>query len=191
MGVKLIVGLQNPGQTYAATRHNAGAWFVEAFIAAHHLSYKVHAALKTALTSFEIEGQRCYFALPTTFMNHSGEAVRAIAQFYRILPNEILVVHDDLDLAAGRLQFKTGGGHGGHNGLRDIITQLGSAAFHRLRIGIGHPGHASFVVDYVLGKPSAADREAICAAIDRGITAVPLMIEGAFSHLMTTINREK
>lgn len=126
--------------------------------------------------------------MPLSFMNLSGECVRAVCQFYRILPQEVLVAHDDLDLPAGRIRLKTGGGHGGHNGLRDIIAKLGSPDFHRLRIGIGHPGHRDLVLDYVLGKPSQQDRQLIEDAIDRAVTVIPTVITGDFAAAMTTLH---
>ncbi len=121
-------------------------------------------------------------------MNLSGDCVRAVCQFYRILPNDVLVAHDDLDLPAGRVRLKTGGGHGGHNGLRDIVAKLGGSDFHRLRIGIGHPGHRDLVLDYVLGKPSQPDRQLIEDAIDRAVTVMPTVITGNFAAAMTMLH---
>ena len=135
-----------------------------------------------------MQGAACKLLLPLTFMNHSGFPVRAVCQFYRIEPNELLVVHDELDLPAGRIKLKTGGGHGGHNGLRDIISQIGSSDFHRLRIGIAHPGHRDLVVDYVLGKPSQSDRELIFEAIDRGVAAISTVLTGTLAAAMNLIN---
>lgn len=121
-------------------------------------------------------------------MNHSGLPVREVCQFYRIESHEILVAHDELDLPTGRIKIKTGGGHGGHNGLRDIITHLGNTNFHRLRIGIGHPGHKDMVLNYVLGKPSQQDRQLIFDAIERGIAVMPTLLTGPIAAAMNLIN---
>lgn len=127
--------------------------------------------------------------IPLTYMNKSGVATRLIAQFYKILPHEILVAHDELDLPIGTIRLKTAGGHGGHNGLQDIITHLGSNAFHRLRIGIGHPGHSSLVHNYVLGKPPLSDKQQIQTAIDRGLALLPLALSGDLTGAMNQLNR--
>ncbi|AHE66535.1 peptidyl-tRNA hydrolase [Legionella oakridgensis ATCC 33761 = DSM 21215] len=121
-------------------------------------------------------------------MNHSGLSVRAVSQFYRIHASEILVAHDELDLAVGRIKLKTGGGHGGHNGLKDIIQQLGSSDFHRLRVGIGHPGHKELVLNYVLGKPPQAERQLIAEAIERSLDVIPAIIEGDLAKAMNALN---
>ena len=188
MTIKLIVGLQNPGAAYQHTRHNAGGWFVEALVKHDSAVFKSDKKMQCELADLKIQNTACKAILPLTFMNHSGFPVRAGCQFYRIEPNELLVVHDELDLPAGRIKLKTGGGHGGHNGLRDIISQLGSADFHRLRVGIGHPGHKELVLDYVLGKPSQHDRELICEAIDRGVAAIPTVLTGNMALAMNLIN---
>ncbi|WP_058522920.1 aminoacyl-tRNA hydrolase [Legionella birminghamensis] len=186
MTIKLIIGLRNPGSAYALTRHNAGAWFVEALAEHSNLTFKPEKKLHAELAA--LEGQRCRLLLPLTFMNNSGLPVREVSQFYRIKPEEMLVVHDELDLPAGRIKLKSGGGHGGHNGLRDIITQLGSQSFHRLRVGIGHPGHKDLVLSYVLGKPVQEDRQSILDAIERAVTVVPTIIDGNLAAAMNVIN---
>ncbi|WED43450.1 aminoacyl-tRNA hydrolase [Legionella cardiaca] len=188
MAIKLIIGLRNPGSAYEHTRHNAGGWFVEALTKRHSASFKVEKKLHGELANFDIKGFQCRTLLPLTFMNHSGLPTREVAQFYRIEPNEILVVHDELDLPSGRIKIKTGGGHGGHNGLRDIITNLGSTDFHRLRIGIGHPGHKDLVFNYVLGKPSQQDRQLIFDAIERGIAVMPTALTGNIAAAMNLLN---
>lgn len=188
MTIKLILGLQNPGTAYAQTRHNAGAWFAEALAKYYNTNFKAEKKLHALLANIELTNQVCKIALPTTFMNQSGLPARAISQFYRILPEEILVVHDELDLAAGRMKLKTDGGHGGHNGLRDITAQLGSSNFHRLRIGIGHPGHKDMVHNYVLGKPSKTDKQLISDAIDRGIDIIDTIISGNMAIAMNLLN---
>lgn len=144
--------------------------------------------MQAELAELELNQHAAQLVLPTSFMNHSGQPTRLISQFYRIQPQEILVVHDELDLPPGRIKLKTGGGHGGHNGLRDIIAQLGSTEFHRLRIGIGHPGHRDLVHQFVLGRPSAQDRQLIYDAIDRGIAAMPLVFSGDLARAMNQLN---
>lgn len=188
MAIKLIVGLQNPGSTYADTRHNAGGWFGEQLAEHLRTPFKPEKKLHGALAVLTRDGHTCRILLPDTFMNHSGRAVRAVSQFYRILPDEILVAHDELDLACGRIKLKSGGGHGGHNGLRDIINQLGSNDFHRLRIGIGHPGHKDLVLQYVLGKPPVADRNAIDDAITRAFGITPELFAGNLAAAMNRLN---
>ena len=188
MAIKLIVGLQNPGSAYEQTRHNVGGWFVEALSRRHNASFKVEKKMHAAVANFEIANQACKAILPTTFMNLSGLPTREVSQFYRIKPDEILVVHDDLDLQAGRIKLKTDGGNGGHNGLRDITAQIGSSGFHRLRIGIGHPGHREMVLNYVLGKPDQADRQLILEAIERGLDIIPMVLDGDIQKAMNLIN---
>lgn len=188
MAIKLIIGLRNPGSAYEHTRHNAGGWFVTAFGQRHSVSFKLDKKLHAELANLEMNQHPCKIVLPITFMNHSGQTTREVSQFYRIQPNEILVVHDELDFPAGCIKLKTGGGHGGHNGLRDITTQLGSADFHRLRLGIGHPGHRDLVHQYVLSKPSAHDRQQIYDAIDRGIAVMPLVLSGDLAKAMNQLN---
>ncbi|MGQ3892166.1 aminoacyl-tRNA hydrolase [Legionella sp. CNM-4043-24] len=188
MTIKLIAGLRNPGPAYENTRHNAGGWFVAALNDYWKGSFRVEKKMHAELASIEVNHHSCKLALPTTFMNLSGLPIREIAQFYRILPSEILIVHDELDLEAGRVKLKTGGGHGGHNGLRDIAANLGSTDFHRLRIGIGHPGHKDQVHDYVLGKPGQNDKKLIMAAIDRAIDAIPTLLGDTMAKAMSQIN---
>ncbi|WP_133131037.1 aminoacyl-tRNA hydrolase [Legionella yabuuchiae] len=188
MAIKLIVGLQNPGASYAQTRHNAGGWFAEQLASDYNLTFKLEKKLHSQLAQLELNNNTCKILLPLTFMNHSGLPIRAVAQFYRIKPEEILVAHDELDLPAGRLKLKTGGGHGGHNGLRDTIQQLGSNHFHRLRVGIGHPGHKELVLNYVLGKPSSNEREAIFKAIERAIDEIPTLLTGNIAKAMNHLN---
>jgi len=187
--IRLIVGLGNPGKDYEGTRHNAGAFFVQELA-------RRSAAVLCADSKFFGETARINFAghdlrllIPSTFMNRSGKSVAAIANFYRVAPDEILIAHDELDIPPGQARFKQGGGHGGHNGLRDIIPALGGAKeFHRLRIGIGHPGHASKVSGYVLSKPSMTDRMAIDAIIDEAVSALPLLLEGNATKAMTRLH---
>ena len=188
MAIKLIVGLRNPGSAYEYTRHNAGGWFVEALARRHTAVFKVDKKLQGELTQVDVDSTSCKALLPLSFMNHSGFSVRAVCQFYRIEPGEIIVAHDELDLPVGRIKLKTGGGHGGHNGLRDIINQLGSTDFHRLRIGIGHPGQKELVLNYVLGKPSQHERQLMLDAIDRGIDVMPTALTGDIAMAMCQLN---
>ena len=187
--LQLIVGLGNPGTEYRGTRHNAGADFVDA------LARQCGATLQSESKFFGLTG-RVTFAghdlrllVPTTFMNRSGQAVAAMANFYKVKPEQMLIAHDELDIPAGTARFKQGGGHGGHNGLRDIVPALGNNKnFHRLRIGIGHPGHASKVSGYVLNKPSAQDRRFIDDSIDEAIAALPLLLDGDTTKAMTRLH---
>ncbi|HHT9951656.1 TPA: aminoacyl-tRNA hydrolase [Legionella pneumophila] len=188
MAIKLIVGLRNPGSAYEQTRHNAGAWLVTALAQRHNSHFKIDKKMQVELTEIDINNHPCRLALPLTFMNHSGQTTRIISQFYKIEPGEILIVHDELDLPVGRIKLKTGGGHGGHNGLRDITAQLGTGEFHRLRIGIGHPGHKDLVHQYVLSRPSMHDRQQIYDAIDRGIAIIPIVLSGDMARAMNQVN---
>ena len=187
--IKLIAGLGNPGSEYRGTRHNAGADFVE------ELARQCSTPLQAESKFFGLAGRVNYsgydlrLIIPTTFMNRSGKAVAAIASFYKIAPEEILIAHDELDIPAGTARFKQGGGHGGHNGLRDIVPALGNNKnFHRMRIGIDHPGHASKVSGYVLSQPSQVDRTRIEACIDEAIAALPLLLSGDATKAMTRLH---
>ena len=186
--VQLIVGLGNPGPRYDRTRHNAGFWFLDALAARYHCELRPESRFKGAVGRCSIAGQDCRLLRPDTFMNRSGEAVATVAGFYRIPPEAILVAHDELDLDPGVVRLKRGGGHGGHNVLRDTSTRLGSKDFLRLRIGIGHPGHKDQVVDYVLQKPSPDDRIAIERAIDRALEVVPEVISGGLERAMNSLH---
>ncbi len=188
MAIKLIVGLRNPGADYAATRHNVGAWFLKALVASVNASFAVDKKSHGEIASFTVQEQSCKGLLPLAFMNLNGLSVQAVCQFHRILPEEVLVAHDELDLEAGRVKLKTGGGHGGHNGLRDVIAHLGSRDFHRLRIGIGHPGHKTMVLNYVLGKPSVADKQLMEEAIDRALAIMPTVLSGNMAIAMGLLN---
>lgn len=188
MSIKLIVGLANPGAEYAQTRHNAGEWFIDA------LMQHVPETLKTESKFFAQHAQTTLhekavrIAVPTTYMNESGRAVASLALFYKVTPEEILIVHDDLDLDAGVARLKLGGGHGGHNGLRNIIQALNSPNFHRLRLGIGHPGHRDDVVDFVLKRPTAEDRRLIDDAITRALNVMPTIMKDDIQAAMKTLH---
>jgi len=190
--IRLIVGLGNPGAEYEQTRHNAGAWVIERLARQEGISLSPDKKFFGLSGKGRINGQECYLLFPTTFMNRSGQAVAALANFYKISPTEILVVHDELDLPAGIAKFKTGGGHGGQNGLRDIIARLGNNnGFHRLRIGIGHPGDKSKVTGHVLGRASKAEQQSIDAAIDEAIRVLPDAIGGDLPKAMNRLHSFK
>ena len=165
--IKLLVGLANPGPEYAQTRHNAGLWYLNQLISQENIQLKAEAKFYGQTGRIQFAGNDLRLLVPTTFMNLSGKAVAAMANFYRIKPTEILVAHDELDLSPGCAKFKLGGGHGGHNGLKDIISKLGNNKnFYRLRIGIGHPGDRDRVSGYVLGKASKIEQNLIDQSID-------------------------
>lgn len=187
--LKLVVGLGNPGSEYRGTRHNVGADFVETLAQRSGCTLQPESKFFGLTGRVRFAGHDLRLLVPTTFMNLSGKAVSAVASFYKINPEQMLIAHDELDIPAGSARFKLGGGHGGHNGLRDIIPALGNNRnFHRLRIGIGHPGHASKVTGYVLGAPSAADRAHIDASIDEALAALPLLLDGDATKAMTQLH---
>ena len=187
--IKLIVGLGNPGSEYRGTRHNAGADFSEALARVTAITLRAESRFFGLAGQLTLAGHELRLLIPTTFMNRSGKAVATMATFYKIAPQQILVAHDELDIPPGSARFKRGGGHGGHNGLRDIIPALGNDNdFYRLRIGIGHPGHASRVTGYVLGAPSAEDRLRIDASISEAISALPLLLAGDEVKAMTRLH---
>lgn len=187
--VGLIVGLGNPGAEYEDTRHNAGVWFLEALArscgASLQLERKFHGLTARAC----LGGREVRLLFPATFMNRSGQAVAAVTNFYRIPPRSILVAHDELDLPVGTARLKQGGGHGGHNGLRDIISHLGNnREFLRLRIGIGHPGDSNRVVNYVLNKPSRQDGDKIHAVIDESVCLMAEVLNGSWARAVQTLH---
>jgi PTH1 family peptidyl-tRNA hydrolase len=187
--IKLIAGLGNPGSEYRGTRHNAGADFVHALARHCGATLQQEARFHGLTGRVTFSGHDLRLLIPGTFMNRSGTAVAAMAGFFKIPPEGILVAYDELDIPAGCARFKQGGGLGGHNGLRDILPALGNNAdFHRLRIGIGHPGHASRVTGYVLGAPSREDRERIDACIEEAISALPLLLDGDSTKAMTRLH---
>jgi len=190
--IQLIVGLGNPGAQYANTRHNAGAEFVEQ-LAAQQLTplqpeKKYHGLYAKTL----IDGQAVHLLIPTTFMNLSGQAVASLANFFKIPPEAILVAHDELDMPPGVARFKKGGGHGGHNGLRDIISKMGNNKnFYRLRLGVGHPGHASQVSGFVLSKAPVSERQSTDAAIGESLRYLPQAISGDWAKAMNQLHSFK
>jgi PTH1 family peptidyl-tRNA hydrolase len=187
--IKLIAGLGNPGSEYRGTRHNAGADFVEELARRCGISLQTESKFYGLTGRISLSGHDLRLLIPTTFMNCSGKAVAAMAGFFKIAPENMLIAYDELDIPAGSARFKQGGGLGGHNGLRDIVPALGNNQnFHRLRIGIGHPGHASKVTGHVLNTPSQADRERIDACIDEAIAALPLLLDGDSTKAMTQLH---
>ncbi len=189
--IRLFVGLGNPGPEYEATRHNAGFWWIDALAAklgarlAHERGYQ---ALVARVNGHAGDGGPVWLLEPMTFMNRSGVSVAALARFYKIAPDDILVVHDELDLVPGQAKLKRGGSAAGHNGLKDIQGLLGTPDFWRLRLGIGHPGVKSEVVSWVLKKPSPADRDAIDEAIARSLAALPLLLAGQMDRATTAVH---
>jgi PTH1 family peptidyl-tRNA hydrolase len=188
MAIKLIVGLSNPGPQYQDTRHNAGNWFVSKLASDYQTTLKIDTKFKSLVGQIQVGSNTCKLAIPTTYMNLSGDAVLALSRFYSIDPSEILIAHDELDLPAGVVRLKLEGGHGGHNGLRDIFAKLGTRAFYRLRIGIGHPGHKDDVTDYVLHKPSVDEKKRILEGLDSAIAVLPQLLQGEFDQAMKLLH---
>jgi len=186
--IKLIVGLGNPGPEHQATRHNAGFWWVDEFARKHGVEFRQENKFHGQVARVQAQGRDTWLLKPQTFMNISGRAVVALALFYKMLPDEILVVHDELDLPPGSARLKLGGGHGGHNGLKDIIAHLGTKEFWRLRIGIGHPGERSEVVNYVLKAPRKEEQPLIDEALQRAQDVAPLIVEGKLQAAMLKLH---
>ena len=190
--IKLIVGLGNPGDKYADTRHNAGEWLIARLARRFNVTLNAENKFFGNVGKTLMNGKEIRFLVPTTFMNLSGNAVGALANFYRIKPEEILVLHDELDLPPGSVKLKLGGGHGGHNGLKDIVAALGNNNnFYRLRIGIGHPGHRDLVAGYVLNKPSPSEREALEKALDEAVNCMELLFKDGIVKATNRLNSFK
>lgn len=188
--LSLIVGLGNPGAEYAQTRHNAGFWYVERLADQYRIALKNDPKFFGYSGRGSIEGQDVRLLLPMTYMNRSGQSVVPFAKFFQIPAAEILIAHDELDMPAGLIRLKTGGGHGGHNGLRDIVPHLG-ADFHRLRIGIGHPGSREKVTSHVLGKAPAAEQQLLDQALEQALNHTHLMVNGQIAKAMNQLNAFK
>jgi PTH1 family peptidyl-tRNA hydrolase len=186
--IRLIVGLGNPGADYVDTRHNAGFWLIDLVAAELGASFRFEKRFNADECKVRVAGRDVFLLKPQTFMNRSGQSVAALARYYKISPAEILVIHDELDLPPGTNRIKQDGGHGGHNGLRDIISHLGSREFFRLRVGIGHPGDSKQVIGYVLRKPSLADRGAIDAANRDTLAVLPQLLEGRIDKAMQALH---
>jgi PTH1 family peptidyl-tRNA hydrolase len=187
-GIMLIAGLGNPGRQYADTRHNAGFRFLEAVARHCGAAMKMESKFSAEAGRADIAGHTVWLLAPATYMNNSGDAVAGFARFHKIPPDSILVVHDDLDLPPGTVRFKRGGGHGGHNGLRDIERKLGSREFARLRIGIGHPGAAPLLESYVLKRASAEEQDAIDGAIDTARDELAAILRGEEQAVMNRLH---
>jgi PTH1 family peptidyl-tRNA hydrolase len=185
--IRLLVGLGNPGPEYEATRHNAGFWWIDAAareLGATLLPERAYSGMAARVN----RNGTVWLLQPMTYMNLSGKSVAALARFFKIAPEEILVVHDELDLLPGQVKLKLGGSHAGHNGLKDIVAQLGSADFWRLRLGIGHPGVKAEVINYVLKKPSPEHRKAIEEGIARSIVALDALLAGEMEVAMRSVH---
>jgi PTH1 family peptidyl-tRNA hydrolase len=182
-GLKAIVGLGNPGPEHARQRHNAGFWLVERLAELYRCPLRVESKFLGEVARTRIGGAEVLLLKPATYMNRSGESIQRLAQFYKLAPGDILVAHDELDLPVGAARFKLGGGHGGHNGLRSVHQHLG-ADYRRLRLGIAHPGHKDLVLDYVLGRPSAAEEALIRAAIEAAAQAIPVWLEQSWDKAL-------
>ena len=189
--IKLFVGLGNPGPEYQDTRHNAGFWWLDALARELKVNLVMDKSYHGLVARTTVQGNTIWLLAPQTFMNLSGKSVTALARFFKIAPDEILVAHDELDVAPGQVKLKFGGSHAGHNGLRDIHAQLGSSDYWRLRLGVGHPGTKGEVVGWVLKKPLLDDRIAIDQCIERALKAVPDFVQGAMERATMLVHTHK
>ncbi len=189
--LRLIVGLGNPGADYERTRHNAGFWFANALADAGRVRFSPDGKLHGESVRLGREFGSAWLLKPSTFMNRSGQSVAAALRYFKIEPEEMLVAHDDLDLAPGAARLKFDGGHGGQNGLRDLIAHLGHGRFHRLRLGIGHPGNRDQVTPWVLGRPGRDDEAAILRAIDEALGVLPLVLDGNTNEAMKQLHTRR
>lgn len=187
-GIHLIVGLGNPGPKYADNRHNVGFWWVDALAAEAGAQLRPEARFHGLAARVSRASRELWLLEPQTYMNHSGRAVGALAGYYKIAPEEILVVHDELDLPPGTVRLKKGGGHGGHNGLKDIVAHLNTPDFWRLRLGIGHPGERNEVSNYVLNAPRREEQELIEHNVSESLALLPMIIDGDFSAVMLKLH---
>lgn len=190
-GLRLIVGLGNPGAEYDRTRHNAGFWFVDALAEQSNARWGIDSKLHAEIAKADVAGQSVWLLKPTTFMNASGRSVSAALRYWKFEPEQCLVAHDELDLEPGTARLKFDGGHGGQNGLRDIAAQLGHGKYHRLRVGIGHPGDKNKVTPWVLGRPGREDEAAIRLAIDDALRVLPLALAGDFNEAMKRLHTKR
>lgn len=189
--IKLFVGLGNPGPEYALTRHNAGFWWLDALARELKISLVMDKTFHGLVARTAVNGQTVWLLKPQTFMNLSGKSVAALSRFFKIEPQQILVAHDDLDIIPGEAKLKFGGSHAGHNGLRDIHAQLGTDDYWRLRLGVGHPGVKSEVIDWVLKKPSLDHRLAIDQSIARALQALPYLLAGQMDRATMMVHTSK
>jgi peptidyl-tRNA hydrolase, PTH1 family len=186
--IKMIVGLGNPGPEYSRTRHNAGFWFIDALAEKHQARWGFEKKLHAETAKITVAGQSVHLLKPTTFMNHSGRAILAALQYWKLESSQCLLAHDELDLEPGVARLKYDGGHGGQNGLRDTIALLGNGQFHRLRVGIGHPGHKDKVTPWVLGRAGLDDGISIQRAIEAALEVVPMLVEARFNDAMKQLH---
>jgi len=189
--LRLIVGLGNPGAEHTRTRHNAGFWFIDALAERQGARFGAESRLHGETAKVTLEGGTVYLLKPSTFMNRSGLAVASALRYWKIEPHEMLVAHDELDLPPGTARLKFDGGHGGQNGLRDIAAHLGHGKYHRLRVGIGHPGHKDRVTPWVLGRPGKDDEASILRAIDDALGVLPLAARGDINEAMKRLHTPK
>ncbi|MEM7316983.1 MAG: aminoacyl-tRNA hydrolase [Planctomycetota bacterium] len=189
--IELIVGLGNPGSEYAETRHNAGFWFIDRYVADLGSTFSTESRFFGDVAKVATQGRTLRLLKPMQYMNRSGQAVAALSRYFKIPADGILVIHDELDLPPGDARIKFSGGHGGHNGLRDLISHLGSRDFWRVRLGIGHPGHQSEVVNYVLKTPSRDDTNAIDDAVSRVLAAMPLIAQGEMQLATNDVHSQR
>lgn len=190
--IQLIAGLANPGKEYIKSRHNAGAWLINALVQQFSLAaLKAENKFHASLTMWSLSKGKCYLLIPNTYMNDSGRALKAIVNFYRIPTEALLIIHDDLDLDPGVARYKQGGGEGGHNGLKDIVSHLHTKDFWRLRLGIGHPGQRDRVHDYVLGSPSISDKQKIDQAIELALSTLTEFVEGQQAQAMQRLHTQQ
>jgi len=190
-GLRLIIGLGNPGADYDRTRHNAGFWFVDALANDANARWGIDSKLHGEIAKADVAGHALWLLKPSTFMNASGRSVAAALRYWKIDPEHCLVAHDELDLAPGVARLKFDGGHGGQNGLRDIHAQLGHGKYHRLRVGIGHPSDKTKVTPWVLGRPGRDDEAAIRTSIDDALRVLPLALAGDFPEAMKRLHTPK
>jgi peptidyl-tRNA hydrolase, PTH1 family len=187
LALRIIVGLGNPGPEHLVTRHNAGFWFVDQLAQRHGGEFRDYRKYSGETARISIAQQEITLLKPTTYMNRSGLSVRQLSEFFKIAPEEILVAHDELDLPVGSVRLKQGGGHGGHNGLRDIIAHVGEA-FWRMRLGIGHPGNKADVIDYVLTRAPRAEEDLILESVSTAADSMPLLLEHGAERAMTRLH---
>ena len=185
-----IAGLGNPGPRYAETRHNAGFWFLEEVARLSEAKLRLNGKLQSRVARVLLHGRECVLVQPDTFMNESGPAIRAVTDYFQIPARNLLIAYDELDLPAGVVRLKVGGGHGGHNGLRDVFRHTEDHGFLRLRFGIGHPGSKEAVLNHVLGRPSSADEELIRKAVARAVAVLPEILGGAVPKAMQALHTE-
>lgn len=186
----LLVGLGNPGSEYDRTRHNAGVWWINALSNHGGIHFKVDSRHHASHGLFSIGTFDCRLAIPLTYMNESGQAVQALQQYYKISPQQILIIHDDIDLPAGHIRFKQGGGTGGHNGLKSIEQHLNTRSFNRLRIGVGHPGDRDAVKHYVLKPPNLSDQNTIDECIQYSLNYIEPLLSGQFEYVMQQLHKK-